>query len=148
VPHFTLQVEPAGPVLRALVSVSQPRAAALTGAGQAIPAAVPIRGFVDTGASSTCVDPSVLASLDLSPIGTISINTPTTGMTPHDAEQYDVGLVIPATQGTSPLIISAMPVVCSQLLAAQGFHALIGRDILDQCLLVYNGATRLFTLAF
>lgn len=147
-PHFTLQIEPGGPFLYAFVRVSQPKAAALTSAGQAVPSPVPIRGLVDTGASSTCIDPSVLSSLNLSPIGTVSVNTPTTGATPHDADQYDVGLVIPATTGALPLVIPAMPVVCSELLVGQGFHALIGRDILGQCVLVYNGATKVFTLAF
>ncbi len=40
-----------------------------------------------------------------------------------------------------PMILNA-----SELYAAQGFHALIGRDILSQCGFVYNGSG-FFTLA-
>jgi hypothetical protein len=147
-PHFSLQIESGGPILQALVSVSQPRAAALAAAGQPVPRAIPIRALVDTGASCTCVDPSVLTGLSLTPTGKVSLTTPSTGATPHDADQYDIGLIIPAATGTPPLVLQTIPAVSSYLIAAQGFHALIGRDILDRCLFVYNGDVRLFTLAF
>jgi hypothetical protein len=39
-------------------------------------------------------------------------------------------------------------VIAADLLQAQGIHALIGRDILMQCVLHYNGTTGTFTLAF
>jgi hypothetical protein len=38
-------------------------------------------------------------------------------------------------------------VISSELLAAQGIHALIGRDILSRCVLMYNGAA-FFTIAY
>jgi hypothetical protein len=77
----------------------------------------------------------------------VNVNTPTTGSTPHSAEQYDIALVVPPPTGP-PLILQTIPVVASNLLTAQGFHALIGRDILRQCFFAYNGTTGLFTLAF
>ena len=54
-------------------------------------------------------------------------------------------LIVP--NGT-PLVFATIPVVCCELLTSQGFHALIGRDILDRCLFVYNGSVKLFTLAY
>ncbi|HEX9670850.1 MAG TPA: hypothetical protein VGC93_15365 [Thermoanaerobaculia bacterium] len=148
-PHFTLSIGPHGPLLGALIGVSKPRADALTAAGQPIPQAVPITGLIDTGASCTCIDPSVLlTSLSLTPTGSVLVNTPSTGATPHDTEQFDVALVIPATAGMTPLLFPTIPVISSELLVHQGFHALIGRDILDRCLLVYDGAAKTFTLAF
>lgn len=144
--YFTLQVTAAGPILSAYITVSEARAAALTEAGQPIPQPVLIRALVDTGASCTCVDPSVLATLNLTPTGSVSINTPSTGTTPHLADEYDVGLTIP--DGASPLFLQTIPVVASELLTSHGFHALIGRDILEHCLLVYNGKESFFSLAF
>jgi len=41
-----------------------------------------------------------------------------------------------------------IPVVATDLLVQHGFHALIGRDVLGECVLVYNGSMGLFTLAF
>jgi len=135
-------------VLPAFVAVSQARAAALKTAGQAVPRPVSIQALIDTGASCTCIDPSVLSGLSLTPTGSVTVNTPSTGITPHQADQFDVALIIPAPSGAVPLVFQTIPVVSSELLAAQGFHALIGRDILDRCLFAYNGDLKLFTLAF
>jgi hypothetical protein len=122
--------------------------AALQAANSPVPAPVPIRALVDTGASCSCVDPSVLTSLGLTPTGSARINTPSNGSEPVDLPQYDVALIIPpATPGQSPLIFPIIPVVASQL-RAQGIEALIGRDILSHCILVYNGTVNFFSLAF
>lgn len=149
-PHFTLQVTPGGgPILNGYIGVSQAKRGALLAANQAIPNLVQIRGLVDAGASGTCVDPSVLTALGLIPTGSVTVNTPSTGAQPHTADQYDVSLMIPGAIPThAALIINNLPVMCAELLVAQGFHALIGRDILAHCLFAYNGTTNLFTLAY
>ena len=116
---------------------------------QPVPNPVQIRGLVDTGASGTCVDPSVLTTLGLSPTGSVTVNTPSTGTQPHVADQYDVSLMIPGAHPThAPLVVQNLPVMCAELLVPQGFHVLIGRDILSRCLLNYNGPMNLFTLAY
>jgi predicted aspartyl protease len=146
-PHFTLQIFPSGPLLDAFISVSDARRTALIAANQAIPSSVQIRALVDTGASSTCLDPSVVTSLGLTATGTVPMVTPSTGTTPHIAETFDIGLVIPHPTD-APLVIPTMEVSCVQLLASQGFHALIGRDILERCVLNYNGTRAWYTLAY
>lgn len=132
----------------AVVGVSQARADALTKAGQPIPKPVPIRALVDTGASCTCIDTAILKGLGLSPTGSALLMTPTTGATPHAADQYDVGLLIPpAAPHHLPYVLGTLPVTASDL-SVQGLQALIGRDILRDCLLAYNGTMGFFTLAF
>lgn len=74
--------------------------------------------------------------------------TPSTGAAPAAADQYDVGLAIFAAANQVPLFLPTVAVIAADLLQAQGIHALIGRDILGQCVLHYNGATASFTLAF
>lgn len=148
-PHFTLPLSPTGPLLNAFVGVSEGRRLALTAANQPIPNPVPIRALVDTGASGTCLDPVVLTGLGLNPTGSVTVNTPSTGSQPHVADQYDVSLFVPGSLPTHvPLTINTIPVICAELLQQQGFHALIGRDILSQCVLIYLGAVGAFTLAF
>lgn len=130
------------------VAVSQARREALIAAGHAVPPLSSIRALVDTGASCTCVDPAVLGALQLSATGSVAVHTPSTGAAPHYAEQYDVSLVIPgAGIHHLPLTIDAVPVIAADL-AVQGIHALIGRDVLQDCILIYNGAAGDFTLAF
>jgi aspartyl protease len=147
-PHITLQMTIGGPILTGFIGPSQAKRTALAAAGQPIPPFMPIRGLIDTGASCTCVDPSVLSTLGLSPTGSVTVNTPSTGSSPHTADQYDVSLMIPSGTPTPPLFVQNLAVMCAELLAAQGFHALIGRDILSRCLFAYNGTANLFTLAY
>lgn len=147
-PHFTLVVEPAGPVVNAMISVSEGRRSALSAAGHAIPVAQPIRALVDTGASHTSIEPDLLAKLGLTPTGTIEIVTPSTGTGTHTADTYDVDFSIYGLVTEPPLLLTNLRVSTAELFSRQGIHALIGRDILSKCVLVYNGSMNNFTLAF
>lgn len=148
--HFTLQIDAqGGPILNVALAVSEARSAALVAAGQPVPAIVPMRALLDTGASSTCIDPSVLTgALGLTPTGQTDCFTPSTGTTPAKKNLYDVSLRILSTLTDPSLYFPTIAVMESDLFAAQGIHALIGRDVLSRCLLTYNGVTNLFTLAF
>ena len=131
-----------------MIGVSQARRNALVAAGQPVPNPVNIQGLIDTGASGTCVDPSVLTALGLTPTGSTMMNTPSTGAQAVPVDTYDVSLIIYATAQHPPLVHHTVPVMCSELLNVQGIHALIGRDILKGCLLTYDGMAGLFSLAF
>lgn len=136
-------------MLNAMVIVSTPRQAALIAAKQTVPSPVKIRALVDTGASGTCIDPSVMAQLGLTPTNVIQMFTPSTGATPVPTNQFDVGLIIPGSSAKhAPLAFPTIPVVESNLFAGQGFHALIGRDILRHCILNYNGDFGYFSLGY
>ena len=147
-PHFTLQISPQGALLAAGIGISEARRTALKDAGQTIPKIVPIQAIIDTGASATCVDPSVVQTLNLTPTGNAPVVTPSTGNQPVNADQYDVSLIVPAGQNQVPFYIANLPVLCMELLTSQGFHALIGRDVLIQCIFSYNGTAGWFTLAY
>ena len=146
--YFTRQFSPNGPVLTALVGVSQARKNSLEGSGLPVPAPSQILGLVDTGASCTCIDPLIIKALGLTSKGSIPVDTPSTGTTPILADQYDVSLSIWATTTHPPLVINNLAVICSELHARQGIHALIGRDILCQCLMTYDGVNGFFSLAY
>ena len=91
-PHFSIPIGPNGPLLDAYVSVSQARWEALQKAKQLIPPNQKIRALLDTGASGSCLDPSVVTALDIPPHSTCLMNTPTTGATPQTANLYDIGI--------------------------------------------------------
>jgi hypothetical protein len=145
VPHFTLQFQTGGPQLHLYVGVSQPRQQALKDAGLEVPQPILIRGLVDTGASSTAVDPTIIEKLGLSATGAMPILTPSTGDKPHQANTFDVSIAVPLPPFN--FNIAAMQVFESSL-NVQGIQALIGRDILANCLLVYDGRANIFSLAF
>ena len=147
-PHLTIALDPiGGPVLPIGVAVSHARREALAAAGQDAPPVISVRALVDTGASCTCVDPSVLQALQLPPTGSVAVHTPSTGA-PHQTQQYDVSIIIPgAGIHHLPLTLDAIPVISADL-SVQGIHALIGRDVLQDCILIFNGTVGEFTLAF
>lgn len=93
-PILTLPLGGDGAIIPILLHVSGPRQQVLRAANQPIPPPVLGRGLIDTGASGTAVDPSVVQALGLVPTGTINIVTPSTGAVPHVCNQYDIALVI------------------------------------------------------
>lgn len=146
-PHFTIQVGPGGALFDAWVGVSEARAAALQTAKQTLPNLQKIRALIDTGASGTCMDPSVINALGIPTRGSILMNTPTTGSAPQPTNVYDVSIVIPGAT-PPPLFLKTVAVAESQLLQMQGFHALIGRDILGAFVMHYNGPLKFMTISY
>ncbi|MGX6566831.1 aspartyl protease family protein [Cupriavidus necator] len=134
-------------MIDAFIFPSAPRSQALQAAGQPVPPAVRGKFLIDTGASGTCIDPQLLAPLNLNPTGKVGVHTPSTNGTAHQLNQYDVQLLIPAPNGQVPFIIPALPIMESSF-AAQGISGLIGRDVLAKCVLVYNGPISLYTLTY
>lgn len=144
-PHLTVNFSPNGPLLDVLIGVSTPRREALTKAGQSVPAPIPARLLIDTGASHTAIDPNVLGQLSLSSTGATPMHTPsTTAGKPVDMDQFDISLAIP-TPALSRTF-HALPVAQCHF-KHQGFDGLLGRDILSDCLLIYTGPDNAFMLS-
>jgi hypothetical protein len=145
-PHLTLPISPGGPLIDILVGVSVPRQEALLNAGLPVPPPLPVRALIDTGASCSSIDPSILTALEVTSTGSVPVFTPSTKPGhPHIACEFDVSILL-----SHPKLdwqYQAVRVIESEL-AHQGFTALIGRDILKECLFSYDGPTDLFTLAF
>jgi hypothetical protein len=143
VPVFTSAVSDLaliGPVIDLSVAVSLPAEAALVAAGTPVPAAVPCSMMVDTGASTSVIKPSVVASLGLQPVGITPVVTPTTS-TPVELKTYAIRLLLP--QG----VVATVTAAASELVG-QNIHGLIGRDLLKFGVLVYIGPENQFTLSF
>ena len=118
----------------------------MVAASMAVPDFQIARALIDTYASSTCIDPGVLKPLGLTATGIIPIHTPSTSGNPYQCEQFDValGIVHPTKE---PMFLPTIPVIAAAL-AAQGIQALIGRDVLSSCLLIFDGVHGMFTFAF
>jgi len=148
-PHFTLALDPArGPIINAVIAVSEGRRDALTAANQPIPLPQFVRALIDTGASFTSVDPSILANLGLTPTGTMDVVTPSTGQNVHTTDTYDVDFAMGANPQDVILFVPNLRIAAAELFLMQGIHVLVGRDVLARCLFAYNGATQTFTLAY
>lgn len=132
----------AGPALQVEIAVPAELAAALQAAELPIPAPSVGLALIDTGASITSVDERVLQSLGLSPTGTVPVATPSATRV-----QQPVYACVLSFPGAPLPPIPFNEVVGSQL-SGLGFSALIGRDILRFCQLVYNGPEGFWTIAF
>lgn len=147
-PHFTLAIDNGGPIVNAVVHVSEGRRSALQAQQIAVPSPQNIRALIDTGASFSSVEPRVLQDLALTPTGTIDFVTPSTGQGVVTTDTYDIDLVIYRTPSDPPLLMPNLRVAACELFLRQGIHALLGRDVLSRCILVYNGDVGMFSLAF
>lgn len=144
-PNLSGRITRLGLVIDVRVMQSPQRVEALKKAGRPYSTPMIAQGLIDTGASCSALDPVIIRSLDLQPHGTVSIHTPSTGPAYETRAQYDACFVIgdPA-EGALHLV---RPVI-SVSLASEGFQALIGRDVLDHCVLTYDGPNNRFTLAY
>lgn len=146
-PCLTVSCSAAGPTLNALIGPSVPLQQALKAAGQTVPPPVSGVFLVDTGASHTVVDVSLVTALGLNPTGTVMVHTPSTQGNAVPLYQYDLMLYVPGSVQGAGWLIEALPVTASSF-AGQAIEGLIGRDILDRGLLVYNGTGGHLTLAY
>ena len=148
-PTTSSQTSPfhAGPMLRfgplLPVNIQLPTALAtyLSQNGKTVPAPVSGQALIDTGASISAVDASVIQSLGVQPVGVVKVNTPSGSA---NQNQYPVQFVFPGTNLPSLEGTHAI----GSVLKSQGILALIGRDVLSRFVLVYNGPGGFITLAF
>jgi hypothetical protein len=137
-----------GAVIDVLVGVNGPRQEKLEKMGFPVPAQVRIRAVVDTGSHVTGFDPTVFQALGIGPVGTIEIHTPSTGDTPHTAEQFAVSLSLVHADRDLELHHTSVLVISSEFRGADDLKGLIGRDILEGCLFVYDGERGNFSFGF
>ena len=145
-PHLSLRLSPGGPIFEFFIAVSVPLSETLKKLGNPVPPPILVRGLIDTGASCTSVDPSVLKQLGVAPKAQVPVHTPSTKSgQPHTANQYDICVILPHQKMSWQF--NAIPIIEAELLH-QGIQALIGRDVLANCLFTYDGTAQLFCLAF
>jgi hypothetical protein len=136
----------AGPVLPVEIAVPTALSSFLSARNQQIPA--PVAGFalIDTGATRSCVDSQVISSLGVNPIGITSLGT-ARGRSQHHL--YPAKFNFPAMKGFEIEFGSVVGVDLSgQGAGKMQIIALIGRDVLSRCILIYHGPKGSFSLAF
>lgn len=139
--HNPGYLQPHGPGLAVEVGVPSAHAAALTAGSHPLPPSAPGSALIDTGASVSAVDLTILQGLGIRAVNSIPLVTPS-GTTTQGV--YVVRLTFPG----SPIpTLDPVPVMGSSL---QGFGhiALLGRDFLAGALMNYDGVHGYWTIAF
>lgn len=144
-PTLSGSIGPWGPMMYVKVMQSNQRVRVLKKAGLPFSSPIVVLGLIDTGASLSALDESVITSLGLAPRSLISIHTPSTGAAYEKRMTYEALVVLGETVG-KPLSKTVTVLSCE--LATQGFFALIGRDLLRHCRFLYDGPNDSFTLEY
>lgn len=144
-PILNFELDPSGqPIIELMVSISSTES--VTPPVGAILLPLVVNALVDTGASRSQVDLQKLSELNLVPTGEGDVYTASTGDSP---ESLDLFLVNLSFAGDQPgLLARNLSVFGSDRLTGLKVDMLLGKDVLDRCLLVYDGAGRRFTLAY
>ena len=128
-----------GPRVQLTISPLEPHIKALSDKGETPPPPVTGWGLIDTGASATCVDRAAAEKAGLAVVdsGPMASAIHESEIVPIFAGRLDIGGI--------PQNID-MKRAYGAKLEPQGLIALIGRDVLAVCVLVYNGVDGSFTL--
>jgi predicted aspartyl protease len=143
--HLTGKIERQGPFIDVTVMATHQRVSSLKAAGLPFPQPQTIRALIDTGASCSVLDRNVSTALGLAPTSTTLVHTPSTGSNYAMRDVFDVSLTLGASK-PDPATFT-LGVIASDL-ASEGFLALIGWDVLAQCVLTCDGPASVFTLTF
>jgi predicted aspartyl protease len=108
-------------------------------AGRQVPQPVAVKGMIDTGATSSLIQPAIARQLGLKPVGVVPISTPSSENVP--CYQYVLRFVFPNNVMVEAIAVEAP-------LRGQQIQCLVGRDVLSHAVLVYTGYINQFTLSF
>lgn len=121
-----------GPILQVTVGVGQQIATQVLQAGGTLPPPVSGLALIDTGASVTCIDQDAANLLQLPVIDVVQVASASQAAAEQNVYPIQIEVV------GLPITVNA-PRAVGASLAAQGLLALVGRDVLQHCVLVYNG---------
>ena len=138
-PVLTGPLQDDGPLVEVVLGWSASRARQLRAALRPVPPPLQTRALLDTGAETTCIDASLIQQLGLPFGGTAPVNLPAHGgftfSSVHDAS---ITILHPSGRARDHLAVLDLSVLELDL-AALGYQALLGRDLLARCRFVYDG---------
>ncbi len=137
-----------GAVVTVLIGPDEVRSRLLRKLGFAVPEPVAVSAIIDTGAEITGIAPRVFRAIDLTPVATTSLLTPSTPFgEPHQTDVYMVGLTLASATGSYRIpTLRAVATDCFR--PGENAEALIGLDVLNRCVFEYAGIHGTFRLAF
>ena len=152
VPGQPIQPSPAslaamGPLIQIQIEVPSALAESLRLTNQPIPNPVDGVALIDTGATITSIHADILTGLGIQPIGIANVGT---AGGPQQQSTYPARFTFPGTN--LPGFELSQVIGCNltgQMAPGQRpIIGLIGRDVLANAVLVYNGSAGMFSLSF
>jgi hypothetical protein len=139
------KISPWRPTIGIKAMQTNQRVEALKRAKKRFSSPMVVLGLIDTGASMSALDPTVITMLGLAPRGNVSVHTPSTGTAYEKRMTYDALFI--AGEETGEPVSKTLQIIEWEL-ASQGILALIGRDFLAECQFIYDGPSKSFALRY
>lgn len=143
--HAPAALAELGAFVQVEINLPQPLIEFLSEQNKPIPAPSTGVALIDTGASKTCVDETILANLGINPIGLVSVGTAAGSV---QRTIFPARLTFPEFK----LVVDLSQVIAvdlqGQTIQKTQIIGLVGRDILRFCQFTYDGHGGFFTLAF
>ena len=134
-------LQQSGPIIEILIGLSQPVLEALKKEGKPTPELRRCNAMIDTGASSTVIKEGISKELNLKSRGVTNISTPSCSQ--YETVTFDVAIIFPQHNIVRPIVT-----VIEAPLERQNIDCLIGRDLLKDAILIYEGYANRFILSF
>ena len=145
--HYGTSTAPHGPLLEVRFDVPSPSRARHRRTQQTSPTAVRLLALLDTGAESSFIDPAVATRLGLQPVRFLYSNMPLmSGLQLTPVHQVELVLEHPTAPPARWLVLPVLDLI-ERDLTGSGADAILGRDVLAQCVFTYDGLTDSFTLS-
>ena len=135
-----------GPTVRVTLSNPPYIAQHLRDQGEPIPDAITGRAIIDTGADQSCIAAALARVLRLRPIDTKRILTP--AGSPIEAQVYWALVAFPGSSMDARGLGVLGASLADERVLGEPIVMLIGRDLLQQAHLNYDGPRGVFTLVF
>jgi hypothetical protein len=111
-----------------------------------VPERVNVSAQIDSGSPYTTFAPFVFQRLEIQPIDKVLLRMPSSGTEACEFNQYVVSLSL-SGDGLE-LHLGTLEVIEAIFATEEGIQAMLGRDLLEHCLFIYDGQHKTFSLAF
>ncbi len=137
----------AGALIDIEIGVSTARRNALVRQGREVPPAVKVPFLVDTGASSSMVDDSIMRTLQLTPTSAAQFHSASSNGLAQSCDVFDVSVLLGGTGRPTAMRFDPLPILATAFInhPSQG---LLGRDVLNHLQLEWNGPGTLLTISY
>jgi hypothetical protein len=134
----------AGPLINVVISLPKALETAYTQQNNPLPQPLSGIALIDTGAKKTCVQDSIMQKLKVSTIGQVTSNTANGA---RQCNLYPAHFSFPSAHIEIDFTSVVEVNLTGQTFNGQQIIALIGRDVLANCVFIYNGALGMYTLS-
>jgi len=141
-PSFTHRIQnlqQVGPVVEVVITPSVPFLQTMKIPSSNVKAAK-VLAMIDTGATGTVISSGIASQLNIKPVGTTYINTPSSSNVL--CNQFDIQIIFPNNVNIMSIVVTEAQ------LQGQHIQCLIGRDVLQHGVFIYTGYDNSFTLSF